>query len=237
MKAKVLEHGGILVTNDRVYIGGINNQPMEVITMAHELNIGTINGNTPQELIDYLIDQLLENKIGNEGKYNGQIGGDIILGNAVTMGGYTWRVCHIDESAGLFYLILNSIDKVIKHGSGIYTYTESVFAKECKQMSLAFSAEVSNILKVVTVEGVTSNVFIPTREQVNGGFSLFSSDESRIAYLTVGADPVAWVTSSYVAEDQELYIVRANGKVNTEYPEVIAHDSYGFRPCVCIALQ
>lgn len=41
-----------MVYNDRVYIGDNNGIPMEVITMAHELNIGTISGYSADELVN-----------------------------------------------------------------------------------------------------------------------------------------------------------------------------------------
>ena len=39
--------------------------------MAHELNIGTISGFGADELITQLVDLMVENKIGNVGKYDG----------------------------------------------------------------------------------------------------------------------------------------------------------------------
>ena len=49
---------GIITTDDRLYVGSRSNKPIEVITLAHELNIGTINGKTMEQIIDYLTEQV-----------------------------------------------------------------------------------------------------------------------------------------------------------------------------------
>ena len=40
-----------MIGNSRVYIGDINNKAMEVVTMAHELNIGTIGGENLKDML------------------------------------------------------------------------------------------------------------------------------------------------------------------------------------------
>lgn len=200
--------------------------------MNQEINVGTISGMTITEAIDYLIDQLLENKIGSEGKYDGLISGDITLGNYVDMGGYTWRVCHIDEEAGEFYLILNTVTEKYQFSEhSIDTYANSDIIDKCRAFLNTLPAEVINILLSKKINGVTAKAFIPSYEQVNGGFGLFNSNNNRIAYDSAGAH-ITWWTST-ADSSGGIWIVKTNGTFGS-YNTL---DSLlGFRPCVCIAL-
>ena len=197
--------------------------------MAHELNIGTINGKTTDQIIDYLIDQMVANKIGNVGKYDGVITGDIVLGNYVDMGGHTWLVCNIDESAGTFNLILNTISEDTEFGSN-NNYAGSTVAAKCSAFMSTLPANVLNILKMTTVNGVTAKVFIPSYEQLNGGWQYFNSNSKRIAYDTSGAPKIYWTSTA----DSSGYVwgVYTGGSFYTDNPS----DSGGFRPAVTIQL-
>ena len=196
--------------------------------MAHELNIGTISGFGADELITQLVDLMVENKIGNVGKYDGLISGDIVLGNYVDMAGYTWRVCHIDEDASEFYLILNTISESTQFGSN-NAYAGSTIATKCNEFLNELPAEVMNILLMKTVNGVTSKVWIPSYEQVNGGFDLFNSNTNRIAYDGSGAAQTWW-TSSVNPSSSAAWRVSAYGDLNNP------SNSNGFRPCLALKL-
>ncbi len=65
---KTLKGGKLLVCKDRVYIGSSDNVPMEVVTMAHQLEISTIGniaklgGMTMEEILDR---QAMQNSMSN----------------------------------------------------------------------------------------------------------------------------------------------------------------------------
>ena len=196
--------------------------------MAHELNIGTINGKTMEQIIDYLTEQFVENKIGNVGKYDGVITGEIALGKYVDMGGYTWLVTHIDEDAKEFYLTLNTVTETTQFGSN-NIYAGSTIAGKCSSFMGTMPANVINLLKMKTVNGVTAKVFIASYEQMNSGFALFNSNENRIAYDETGAAQTYWTSSP---NSGSVWRVYSNGSLLNNNPT----SSYGFRPSVCLAL-
>ena len=227
---ETLETGkGIITTDDRLYVGSRSNKPIEVVTLAHELNIGTINGKSMEDIIDYLTEKFVENKIGNVGKYDGVITGDIALGNYVDMGGYTWRVSHIDNAAKEFYLTLNTVTEEIQFGYN-NVYAGSIIAGKCSTFMVTMPATVINLLKMKTVNGVTAKVFIASYEQMNGGFDLFSDNTSRIAYDDTGEAVMYW-TSSPNGPGNAWYVY-VDGYMNGNDPKT----SNGFRPSVCLAL-
>mgnify|MGYP001635350295 CR=1 FL=1 len=49
-----------MVYNDRVYIGDVSGNAMEVVLMNHELNIGTIGGYSADELVDRIVEVIPE---------------------------------------------------------------------------------------------------------------------------------------------------------------------------------
>ena len=232
MKAKVLSHGNIIITNDRVYIGDVNNQPMEVITMAHELNIGNISGKTFQDHLDYFIDKMVQFNIGGAEKYNGLISGNVELGNYVDMGGYTWLVCHIDDND--FYLILNTIQETCKFNDE-YTLVcvGSDIANKCSSFLATLPGPVQTLLQMTSVEGVTAKIFIPSYSHMNGGFSWFNSNSRRIACDESGTPIPYWLSTSGYSE--HMYTIDASGAISDRkyYP---MEGPLGFRPACRIAL-
>ena len=229
---ETLQAGSFYETSDGyLYIGNSENQPVEVLTLAHELNIGTINGKTVEQIIDYLTEQFVENKIGNVGKYDGVITGEIALGNYVDMGGYTWRVCHVDNGAKEFYLILNNINTKDNTQFDNAAYAGSTVAGKCTSFMNTMSANVINLLKMKTVNGVTAKMFIPSYEQMNGGFDLFTDNVSRIVHDQTGATQPYW-TSSLTGPNNIWYVNNDGSLINRG----VLSNSLGFRPAVCLAL-
>ena len=227
---ETLETGkGIITTDDRLYVGSRSNKPIEVVTLAHELNIGTINGKSMEDIIDYLTEKFVENKIGNVGKYDGVITGDIALGNYVDMGGYTWRVSHIDNAAKEFYLTLNTVTETTPFGGN--KYAGSTIAGKCSTFMGTMPATVINLLKMKTVNGVTAKVFIASNEQMNGGFDFFSDNASRIAYDGTGKAVEYWTSSP--DDTGGVRIVNTSGHMTDTNNTAHAR---GFRPSVCLAL-
>ena len=240
---ETLSHGTILVTNDRVYIGDSNNQPMEVVTMAHELNIGTINGLT----IEQILDKMVEKKIGIAGSGSsliddGIVVGDIELGKLVNMDGIIWRVVHIDNSAGEFILCKEIVSENIKFGDN-NTYAGSTIAQKCSEFEQSLDVRVRNRLIPKTVHGVTNTVWIPqcnwisatkpNTTSVNNGkglFDYFTDNSSRIALNDSGAAQYWW-TSSPGSSGVVCYVA-PGGSLNSYRPA----GAIGFRPFVALPL-
>ena len=164
--------------------------------MNHELNIGSISGKTMEQHIDYLVDKLVQYEIGGGEKYSGEISGEIVLGNYVDMGGYTWLVCHIDEDANEFYLILNTVSEEGEFGIN-GTYAGSYMAAKCASFVTNLSAPIQNLLQMTEIEGVTAKIFIPTVDQIFHTFSWFSSVNNRIARVDNGSAQCWWTSTAY----------------------------------------
>ena len=185
--------GLVQVNNDRVYIGAVDGTVMEVVTMNHELNIGSISGKTMDQHIDYLVDKLVQYNIGGGEKYDGLISGNIELGNYVDMGGHTWLVCHIDEND--FYLILNTVTDQDKFGAS--DYSGSNMATKCATFLSTLSGPVQTLLQMTEVEGVTAKIFVPTVTQIFHSFLWFSSADNRIARDNSGVAQRWWTSTTY----------------------------------------
>ena len=162
-------------------------------------------------------------------QYNTIISGEITLGNIVTMGGYFWRVSHIDESANEFYLTLNAIWGEMQFGSSIL-YAESNLVAYCSKFMNTMPANVINLLKEKTVEGVTAKVFIATRSQMNGDFAWFNSYESRLVYDSNSETKGYWTSSS--SATGYMFSVGTDGG----FGSTSIKTEMGFRPSVCLAL-
>lgn len=78
---------------------------------------------------------------------------------------------------------------------------------------------------------VVAKVFIPTIEQMEGGFSWFSSDKHRIGKYKDTATRY-WTSSPYAVDDPEPWIVDDDGTLQT----IPYHWESGVRPCVCVQL-
>ena len=202
---------------------------MEVVTMAHELDIGNISGKSFQEHLDYFIDKMVQYNIGGGEKYNGLISGTVELGNYVDMGGYTWLVCHVDEGANEFYLILNTITEKTQFGNNT-NYAGSTIAAKCASFLATLPGPVQTLLKMTSVEGVTAKIFIPTYDQVKGGFSWFNSINRRIAYNESGAAQQWWTSTENSSSG--VWYVDTTGNLGYYGPAA----SVGFRPTCRIAL-
>lgn len=176
------------------------------------------------------LDELFE-----KDKYNGLISGSIELGNIVAMGGYNWLVCHIDESAGEFYLIINKLFEEIEFSSGGVNYAGSIVADRCETFLSELPEQVQNLLLVTYVESVNAKIFIPTEDQVRaqtGGFEWFNSDTRRKADSESGINAAYWLSSK--GHSSGVAIVNAGGAVtSTNFVE----RTYGFRPACRIKLE
>lgn len=228
---------------------------MEVVTLAHELNIGTINGKTTDELTDYMIAKMVENKVGIAGSsggnygpggltdYSGIIDGAIVLGSTVMMGGYQWIVCHLDSAGGIFYLIKATVDEETVFGSNT-SYYGSTIANKCTTFYNSLPSNVQDVLLTVGVFGVQGKVFVPkaswiaeavdgtstvTQDSV-GMFSYFNSNSARIGYNSSGSSQTWWTSSAN--SSSRMWIVNRDGSLGSNPSSATTL----FRPCVALKL-
>lgn len=229
---------------------------MEVVTLAHELNIGTINGKTTDELTDYMIAKMVENKVGIAGSsggnygpggltdYSGIIDGAIVLGSTVMMGGYQWIVCHLDSAGGIFYLIKATVDEETVFGSNT-SYYGSTIANKCTTFYNSLPSNVQDVLLTVGVFGVQGKVFVPkaswiaeavdgtstvTQDSV-GMFSYFNSNSARIGYNSSGSSETWWTSSAN--SSSRMWLVNRDGSLGSTNPSSATNL---FRPCVALKL-
>ena len=156
------------------------------------------------------------------------ISGTVAVGNIVTFDNKSWRVVH--NVGSQWYLALAEMTETTIFGSNT-TYKGSTIASKCVTwQSSNLSATALEYCNDVTVNNVTNKVFIPSYEQVNGGFSYYNSNTNRICNLN-GSTNYWWTSSPYGSSD--VYRVNGTGAIGSYSPGV----SNGFRPHVCIALQ
>ena len=212
----VLTKGKLYVANDRVYIGSYKNTPMEVVTMAHELNVGTINGLTMEQILD----KMVEKKIGISGSgsssggtggatQSGLLEGKIINGEVVRFDGMYWVVAHTDYVNKKAYLASNILVTSTKFGSN-NVYKGSTLATVAAAFEANMSEEAKAIMLTETVNGVAGKVFAPTYDQMNGGWSYFSTQANRICKLN-GVDTNYWTSSP--SSSSSVYFVVAVGNL------------------------
>lgn len=231
---ETLNAGSFYETADGyLYIGNSENQPVEVLTLAHELNIGTINGMTVEAILNMMKQKGIgETAGGIVTDYSDIITGEIKLGATVTMGGHQWVVCHIDYNGGIFYLLDAVVEEKCKFGS-TENYPGSTLASKAAAFERSLPSNVTDKLLTVNVSGVSAKVFVPTKAQYQGGFNLFSTadnDAGRIGYLNGVATDV-WTSSPNGSSGMVWYVDRSGvfGAIGTT-------STYGFRPAVCLPL-
>ena len=207
--------------------------------MAHELNLGTINGLSMDEIITMMKSKGIGESSGSGSgsggatdKYTDIIDGVIALGSTVTMGGHQWVVCHIDYDGKIFYLLDAIVESTTKFGS-TSNYPGSTLAGVAASFESNLPSNVLSKLLTVNVSGVSAKVFVPNLTQYRGGLNLFTSDsvdKNRIGYYN-GVTNRVWTSSpsnggyvTYVDTDGSFY---NNGNIG---------NSCGFRPCVALSL-
>ena len=231
-----LSSGLLQTANSKVYIGLGNGTIKDLTTSSYvhpstqqcTIPLATSSTNGLMSAADKIkLDELFE-----KDKYNGLISGSIELGNTVTMGGYTWLVCHIDEDAEEFYLIINKLFEEIEFSSGSVNYASSIIADRCNSFLSELPEAVQNLLLVTYIEGVNAKIFIPTYDQMNGGFSWFNSDERRIPDRETGISSYYWLSTKSGPSD--VFLVISGGNLGST---TFVERTYGFRPACRIRLE
>lgn len=160
----------------------------------------------------------------------GVIEGILQVGQLITFDGMKWRVVHNDGN--LWYLAFNTIEESMNFGDD-NTYSGSNIANRCVTwMNAYISAKAKNFMQNVTVSNVTSKVFIPTYDQVNGGFSYYNSNSNRIATNSDGT-AIFWWTSTGSTTDS-AYAVGSSGVLQSG---INIKSQFGFRPHICIEYE
>ena len=235
-----LEHGSVLVTNDRAYIGDVNGNAMEVVTMAHELNIGTINGMTVEEILGMMVDKGIG--IANPGVV---FPTQPALGGIIEIGDYEYRIVEIDDVTGIVYVALAYWhENCVFDAGNSNTYSGSGIAIKCTTW---YNNEVPQDMKDkgifidVTVNGVTAPCFIPSIEQVDPDegdgtkcFDFFRTQGGRVFRNASGSGQYWWTSSAYPSGSSEVHYVYTDGSFATGF---YSGGSIGFRPHLAISIS
>ena len=158
-----------------------------------------------------------------------------ILGARIRIGGFDYMIVHITSS--IVYAIIEVCPMTTRFGSN-NTYAGSTIANLCTTWYNSYvpaALRSAGIFVNVTTEGVSSPCFIPTHDQMNGGFSYFTDDNHRItvAFVNVGRDITSngysyWASSANSSSD--VWFVNYGGGLNNVSPS----NTCGFRPCLAI---
>ena len=150
--------------------------------------------------------------------------GDLAVGNLVTFDNKSWRVVH--QEGTHWYLANENIVSQTPFGSSNAYKGSTIASVAATYENEQLSKTAKEYCADVTVNNVTAKVFVPSYEQVNGGFSYYNSSTNRICQLN-GANSIWWTSSpngSYV------YRVHTDGALNYADPS----NGLGFRPHICI---
>lgn len=191
--------------------------------MGSEMNIGTINGLTVDQILDKMANKGIGMYPGLSG--SGAVEGKLLLGETVAFDGMYWIVCHVDYIQKVAYLACTMIVQNTIFGAN-FLYHQSTLKNLAKAFENNMSSAALARMQNVTVEGVTAKVFAATYDQMNGGFAYFNSNERRICQ-----NQLYWTSSS--DSSGNVLCVSTNGGLYSNYGP-----SYtcGFRPFVCLSL-
>lgn len=192
--------------------------------MGSEMNIGTINGLT----VDQILDKMVEKKIGIAGAGSPGSGGltfdphTITVGTRVNQfGGTSWIVVH--KTTTRLYLASEHIfTPAVKFGDST-AYLGSNLQLHAREFNDIFS----DYEKSWMVANPDNGDLIGPMSyvQLNGGFSYFNSNDRRACDSTL-----YWTSSP--SGGGYVWGVVTGGSLGDNYPS----NSGGFRPFVCLSL-
>ena len=152
------------------------------------------------------------------------------VGNLIKFDNKIWICVHYDNNTKYLYLGARDIISLTTFGDN-NVYNGSTLARVAKNyQNNNMSSSALSYCANITVNGVTAKVFVPSYEQVNGGFSYFNGNSTRIAYYNGSANNW-WTSSPYVSS--RAYYVCSDGGIDSYHG---VGSSYGFRPFVALAL-
>lgn len=140
------------------------------------------------------------------------------VGDSMTFAGQQWIVAH--KTATEAYLTLKELS-----GNSTWNNLDST----CQTWeSNHLNASQKAILKTITAGNTSGKVFVATKDQMEGGFSYFNSDDRRSIGITYWTSTKNGSSSAwYVYEEGNLAYTAGNSSPAS---------SLGFRPSVCIDL-
>ncbi len=149
----------------------------------------------------------------------------ITIGGSVSMGAFDWICVHTDSSYN--YLMTKYVI-----GSTTFGQDTNYAGSQAALMALLFGTAIgvwgNSAFGNITVNGVPGYCFLPSYDQMNGGFSYFNSNDRRKATDPAGNAKVYWTSSP--SGGSYVYCVNTDGNLNYNGPGT----AYGFRPCVAL---
>ena len=194
--------------------------------MNNELNIGTINGLTVENILDKMVEKGIGMYPGATG--SGQIDGKLILGETVQFDGMYWIVCHTDYINKKAYLASTLIVQDTHFGSN-NKYASSTLKTIAKSFEDNMSEGAKSRMVNTRVEGVTAKIFVASDSQLEGNFSYFNSNERRVCQ-----SQTYWTSSSFGSS--VLRYVDTNGDIPNDAYSGYPNESRGFRPFCAVSL-
>lgn len=131
----------------------------------------------------------------------------------------------VNKTSSAATLGLNTVYSVTSFGSGT-AYAGSTLASVAANFETQnLSTETKQYLNNVTVSGVSAKVFVPTKDQLNGGFAYYNSDTRRIA-MYQGQPKAYWTSTAY--NTSRCYLVDSGNGGNFDDGGITYEQ--GFRP-------
>lgn len=191
--------------------------------MNNELNIGTINGLTVENILDKMVEKGIGMYPGATG--SSQIDGKLLLGETVQFDGMYWTVCHTDYINKKAYLACTVVVQDTVFSYDTTSYSASILRNVAKSFEDSMSAGAKSRMLNTNVNGVTSKIFAASYNQMNGGFSYFNSNERRVCQ-----DQDYWTSSP--SGTGGVWNVNTSGGFGTAG----SGTSYGFRPFCAVSI-
>ena len=142
--------------------------------------------------------------------------GDLAVGNTVTFDDKSFLVVHNEGTK--WYLANSTI---------VEECTSTVLTTKCTDYLSNFSSTAQNYMIAQTINSYTGKVFLPSRTQLNSGFSYYKNNANRICRYNGEASYWWALTSSSSGYNDS---VDSDGAISSNHYSV----TLGFRPHICI---
>ena len=142
--------------------------------------------------------------------------GDLAVGNTVTFDDKSFVVVHNEGTK--WYLASSTI---------IEECTSTVLTTKCTEYLSNFSSTAQNYMVAQTIDSYTGKVFLPSRAQLNSGFTYYKNNANRICRYNGEASYWWALTSSSSGYNDS---VDSDGAISSNHYSV----TLGFRPHICI---
>ena len=210
---------------------------MEVVTLAHELNIGTINGMSVEEILDMMVDKGIG--IANPGVV---FPTQPALGGIIDIGDYEYRIVEINNTTGIVYVALAYWQEDVRFNSSAGNYNNSIIANRCTTWyndEVPQNLKDKNIFIDVNTEGVIAPCFVPSHVQVNPDqneglncFDYYRESGSRIFRDKTGTAKYWWTSTRNYSD--AAWCVTTTGTFSGTGSQA---GYQGFRPHLAIAIS